>query len=73
MYGEGSLSGMPEYMAGVQSLRITPVRIIVRWTPVLAHGCSPAICYGLITADINPCSVTKNIPTLPQVQTGRQR
>jgi len=60
-------------MAGVQSLRITPVRIIVRWTPVLAHGCRPAIGYGLITANIDPCPVTKNIPTLPQVQTDCQR
>jgi hypothetical protein len=68
---EGGLSGMP--ICGVQSLRLAPIRIIERWTSGLAHGSSAAIGYGLITAYIDPCSVAKNVPTLPQVQTDCRR
>ena len=59
--------------AGVQSLRLAPIRIIVRWTSTLAHGSSATDSYGLITAYIDPCSVAKNVPTLSQVQTDFQK
>jgi hypothetical protein len=62
------LSGLPEYKVRIQGSRLTPIWIVVRWISVLAQGSSPAISYGLIATYIDPSSVSKNVPTLPQVQ-----
>ena len=52
---------------------MAPVWIVVRWISILAQGSSPTIGYGLITTYIDPSSVSKNVPTLLQVQTNRRR
>ena len=49
------------------------IRIAIRWTSVLAYGDSPTICNSLITADIYPRPVSKDVPTLLQIHTNCQR
>jgi hypothetical protein len=57
----------------IQGSRLTPIWIVVRRISVLAQGSSPAISYGLIATYIDPSSVSKNVPTLPQIQADRRR
>lgn len=67
------LSGLPKYKARIQGLRLTAIWIVIRWISVLAQGSSPPISYGLITTYVDPSSVSKDVPTLRQVQADCQR
>jgi len=51
---------------------LTAIRIVIRWTSVLAYGDRP-ICDNLITAEIYQRLVSKDVLALLQIHTNCQR
>ncbi len=43
------------------------IRIVIRWTSVLAYGDSTTICDSLIITDIYPRPVSEDVPALLQI------